>query len=173
MSKNGPKLLLGGGVAIALAAFLPWIKVAAPFVGTVTKAGVDNNGDGLITLGLGVAAIVCGWWLLGHSEVVVAAVALGAAVIVVVVGIVEVVDVNSRIESIGEAPLNASVGVGLWLTVAWGVVAAVGAIMYFAQQGAFDRFIDRFIPDDEDPDYNNPGYDTSISHKSSHQPPRD
>jgi hypothetical protein len=55
----GVILLVSGGLAI-LGSFLPWISLTAPFVGTITRSGLDGGGDGLLTAGLGAALGVLG-----------------------------------------------------------------------------------------------------------------
>lgn len=60
-SLNSPQvplvLGLGGSAALIIGAGLPWMKVAAPFIGTVTKSAVEG-GDGWLVIGLGITAAV-------------------------------------------------------------------------------------------------------------------
>ena len=55
-SVKGAVLGLIGGAAIVAGSFLPWITVSAPFVGSLSKNGMEG-GDGVITLAIGIAIV--------------------------------------------------------------------------------------------------------------------
>jgi hypothetical protein len=54
--------LIGGG-ALITGSLLPWAKISAPIVGTLTKSGVEG-GDGWFSLGAGVVVVLLGVVLL-------------------------------------------------------------------------------------------------------------
>lgn len=51
-------LLMGGIGAMGSALLMPWVTVAAPFVGEVTRRGVDTNTGKLFGLGVVLLALV-------------------------------------------------------------------------------------------------------------------
>jgi len=54
-------LMVAGGVGLMiLGSMLPWITVVAPFVGSISRSGVEAGGDGIITLVLGVITVGIG-----------------------------------------------------------------------------------------------------------------
>jgi hypothetical protein len=55
----GATMTVLGGLLIVLGSVLPWLSFTAPFVGTITKNGMEG-GDGIITLILGVVTILIG-----------------------------------------------------------------------------------------------------------------
>jgi hypothetical protein len=55
----GATMTVLGGLLIVLGSFLPWLSFTAPFVGTITKNGMEG-GDGVITLVSGVVTILIG-----------------------------------------------------------------------------------------------------------------
>lgn len=48
-------ILLGGAGAMALGMLLPWVKVSAPILGTITKALIDGDGKLLLVLAAAIA----------------------------------------------------------------------------------------------------------------------
>lgn len=113
-------VLVGGGLAI-MGAILPWASATAPLIGTVNAAGTE--GDGKLTLALGVLVVVLGivgltdrrplsWWLAGI-----------AGAVVVWAGVYDATNASARIadaEGVSKGLLTASVGIGLWITIAAG-----------------------------------------------------
>jgi hypothetical protein len=58
-NRNVRWLISGGVAAVVVGALLPWAEVTAAFIGTVSKRGIE--GDGVITLVLGVGAGLAAW----------------------------------------------------------------------------------------------------------------
>lgn len=97
----------------------------APFVGTISAAGTD--GDGVITLVLGLVVGACGFVGLRSQRGKAAKIA--RAIGLVVAAVIGCYDVATISNAAGDLPeldleLHASVGMGLWLTVA----AAMGGL---------------------------------------------
>lgn len=121
-------LVVVGGAMLVVASFLPWAKLTAPFVGTITKAGVDNGGDGIATLIGGAVLALCGWMIVGrHSPW------LAVAVLIVAVGlglllVFDFVDIASRFADIEQTVASTDYGAGLYLAAVGVVVAGVGGI---------------------------------------------
>ena len=127
-SRTAALVMIGGAVAVAVGCFLPWIKATAPFVGTLTKSGVDNGGDGVIALALaaGLAAIA----LRSRDRAAPWAKAGAAVLIALLVALVmyEVGDISSRFADIeAESDLvTTSYGSGLILIGAGILAAGIG-----------------------------------------------
>lgn len=109
---------LVAAAAMAVGAFLPWAKITAPFIGTVTRSGIEG-GDGWFFVGVAVLAAVC-----ANSESKTPLAVLGA--LAAAFSVYEIVDVNNRIADVDSSIATASVGVGLWLCAA-GAAATVAA----------------------------------------------
>lgn len=111
-----------------IGAFLPWATVTAPFLGTISKNGID--GDGVFTLVAGVVVAVLGFPLISQRALkpgrgIPIAIVSGLAA---AIGIYDLVDVNNAANDL-EGPVAASAGAGLYLTAAGAVAALVGGIM--------------------------------------------
>lgn len=113
---------VGGAAAVVLGAFLPWIKATSIF-GTLSRSGMDDGGDGLFTAGLAVAGGLAVWqagrWLW-------AAIVCGA--VITAIGFWDKSDVKDRAASIDSDAVSVSVGAGLYLTIAGGVLLGVAAL---------------------------------------------
>src|SRR5687767_2421273 len=48
-----PFIILAAGLLMVLGAFLPWVSATAAFIGTISRSGLDQGGDGVLTLILG------------------------------------------------------------------------------------------------------------------------
>lgn len=120
----------GGGLAV-IGAALPWITGTAPLVGTFTRSGLDG-GDGFITAGAGGVAVAAAWWATRRAGRWPPLLAVLCAVVIGLVGGVNYVDVQDRIdryEDIADGLGFASVGVGLWFTLLSSAVVLVGALV--------------------------------------------
>ncbi|MDQ3980951.1 MAG: hypothetical protein M3314_15625 [Actinomycetota bacterium] len=123
-------LLFGASLAFVVGPFLPWIKMSAPFVGTVTRSGIEG-GDGSLFVGLGLAVAF------QANAVRTATTPQNAAFVAALLGLVgaglliyEWLDISDRVEGLtaGDAPLPAiaSRGVGLYLLAGAVVATLVG-----------------------------------------------
>jgi hypothetical protein len=110
---TGKKVALGSAILLGLAAFLPW----GTALGLISISGME--GDGKITIGIAVIAIV----LLLIKKVPVWIVTI-LGILATVIG---VVDYSSMSDVTNE--ISASVGIGIYLTVAAGAGMIVGTIM--------------------------------------------
>jgi len=125
---------MAAGAGVALASFLPWAKVTAPFVGTITKSGIDDGGDGIFSLILGVLIAVAGWRVsaAGTKAGRMATVVLVLSVLAAALAVFEWQDISSGIDELeGEAGaeellVDASVGSGIYLMAASALVG-IGA----------------------------------------------
>lgn len=134
-------IVLGAGLAAIIGSFMPWAKVSAPILGTMTVSGVDGS-DGWITAGLGLAiAVYAGLALRGQRmPLVVPVLAALSALGLLGLGAWKIVDLQSaeadmRASMSGEddplglgkamsAATQMSVGSGLWLLTLAGLAGA-------------------------------------------------
>ena len=132
-SRASSFVLLGVGAMVAFAAMLPWVSVTAPFVGQISVAGTE--GDGVITLVLGVLAALCGGiGLMGERTRRLPCGVVGGALLFVTTAVAgyDIVNISSKIgdvQSESEDMVHASVGMGLWLTAAAAVIGLVGLVV--------------------------------------------
>lgn len=111
---------------VFIGAFLPWVKLAAPFVGQITKTGMEGGSDGLYTFLMALGALgLLVWHSFGSADkrpVFIALAILGG--IIAIVAIIDINDVNSRADELSpEAREMATItiGEGLYLTLIGGI----------------------------------------------------
>jgi len=115
-------LRLGGAGCLAAGSFLPWAKVIAPFVGTVTKSGIDG-GDGWLTLAAGaVIALLVGQRRAPRFVVLVGALALALV-------IYEIADIRHKFAGVNSEFVSTSIGGGLYLCGLGAAAAVAGAVI--------------------------------------------
>jgi Protein of unknown function (DUF2510) len=121
-------VFVGAGLLI-FGSFLPWVKASIGLL-SVEKNGID--GDGVFTLGFGVAAILLFGLLRNTAGRVLT---LIAAVLAAAVAFYDVVDVQQTADDLtsraGTFTINASVGIGLWLAAMGALVLIAGVILAF------------------------------------------
>jgi len=125
--KIGPVLMLAGGGAGVVGAFLPWYKV-----GEMTINGWDP-GDGKISAGCGIAVVLLGLITLmakGVPKVSLMIVGILAALGLAGVGVYHYIEDKDKIAAIG-----GTIGIGIYLTAAGGVLAVLGAVLRPKPQG--------------------------------------
>ena len=108
--------------AIAVGAFLPWVKVSA---GPFSDSAPGTDGDGILTLILAaVAAVVTVWGIYGNAGPRVTAVLLVVAGgMVAGIGGYDWADVHNQNQGIeADLGISASAGIGLIITVVAGVL---------------------------------------------------
>ncbi|MCO1597643.1 hypothetical protein M8C17_21050 [Micromonospora sp. RHAY321] len=139
-------IVLGAGIAAVIGSFMPWGKVSAPILGTVTVSGVDGS-DGWITAGLGLALVVyAGMTLRGQrTHMAVPVLAVLAALGLLGVGAWKIADLQATeaemrakmsgeddVLGIGKAMSEAvqvNVGSGLWLLTFAALAGSVAMIL--------------------------------------------
>jgi hypothetical protein len=121
-----------GGLLIVLGSFLPWLTATAPFVGTITRKGMEG-GDGIITLILGVVTILIGVSQLTATQMpaLLQRSSIVTGVITGAVAIYDYVEVQRRIEDVKEQTelISASVGAGIWTLIVGAILAIVGGMV--------------------------------------------
>lgn len=132
LGKLGALATVVGGAVIVGGSMLPWMTMTAPFVGTISKNGLDSGGDGIITLILGSIAFCVGAarfvspipWIVQAVPA-----ALGA-----ITGLLMAFDLNDVIERVSKATsgtpmLSASVGVGIYASIIGALLTIAGGLM--------------------------------------------
>jgi hypothetical protein len=123
--------LVASGAAIVVAAFLPWASVTAPFLGSVNKTGINIGIDGIVTaliglmlVGSGIARMQPTWS--GRTRVL----AVVGAAVILAIALYDLSDIQSRVDKVTASTklVTASVGAGLYLTLAAAIVALIAAI---------------------------------------------
>ena len=118
---------IAGGALMLVGSFLPWITITTIF-GTLSRSGVDGNGDGLFSAGLGILAAAIGVALLRNESRAgsLALVVLGALGGLLVY--VDATDIQGRLGDLGSDAALGSVGIGLWVVGAGAALVAVMGI---------------------------------------------
>ena len=126
-------VVAGGG--LILGSFLPWVRVTV-FGTTLSRSGIDDGGDGWFTfVAGGVVAVVFGLVLrdAGRRYRGGLVLALLAAAVALLVGIVDWADVHDRVE--GSRGIG-HVGVGLYLVVVAAVAGTVASVWCLSRSPA-------------------------------------
>ncbi len=132
-------MLLAAGIAAIIGAVLPWVRADAAFF-TLRRAGTEADGRITLVLGvlLGTAAIVAVATRAFRAWVGAGGILLSAFVIAIAVA--DIVDVNDKARPIEAAGIaRISVGGGLWLTLAAGLVGLAGGIALLIRPSAQAR----------------------------------
>jgi hypothetical protein len=119
-------LVLGGAGLLVAAAFMPWLTLSAPFVGRITALGIE--GDGVLTAGLGVLALVVGIPLM-RGAAITRARAVGLLALGALASLIAIFAMTTIQAGVSELELGVGQGgVGLWLTAAAAAVLVAGAV---------------------------------------------
>ena len=113
-------IVLGGALVVVIGSFLAWATVSAGGI-SVSASGMD--GDGVITLVVGLAAAAMALFLKDRGRNIGVAIAGG---IIVLVAIIDIADVNRALGEFPGGGVEASVGIGLWLVLLGGITVLVG-----------------------------------------------
>jgi hypothetical protein len=131
-------LILVGASLTAIAAFLPWIVATAPFVGSISRNGMDGGGDGIIFLALGLGAGACG--LIGVVTRKAGRLGLLAGIGGVgglLLAGFEYSQVSDRVAAVaGNSFVSAEVGAGIWLLFFSSALVAVGGYVLMTTKPA-------------------------------------
>lgn len=122
-------MMMAGAGGVALGCFLPWVTITAPFVGTISKNGVQGP-DGVFFLGLAAAVGVLAYGLY-QSPVGRPARRWGLAALIIVLAVftsLEVSDISQRISDATDDSdlIVASHGTGMWVVGAGVAASAFG-----------------------------------------------
>ncbi len=126
-----------GSILLVVGCLLPWITLVTIF-GEVSRNGLDDGGDGVVLLVLGLISLLIGFYV-GYRRA-----PRWASVVPVVIGalsmVVLVIDYNDvtgridRVERQAASSANASVGSGLWLSMIGASIVVIAGVL-----GAINR----------------------------------
>jgi hypothetical protein len=128
-NRAAPIVVLAGAAAVALGSVLPWATVNSAIFGDTQVSGI--RGDGQITLLLAIVLGSVGTvdLLTGRRHRALPIVTLVSAALAVVTCAIDLGDVRRVARRETGIPVNASVGYGLYLTLAGSIGAAIGSIV--------------------------------------------
>ena len=117
-SKSTMVVLIGSVIAL-LGSFLTWVSID----GFGSAGGMDEGGDGVITLIVAIGTAAAAIFLKDKARKL--SIIVGGAIIFAV-GVINVFDINDTSSQLG---VDISIGIGLWMVLAGGIIAAVGAFI--------------------------------------------
>lgn len=128
--RQGAYLILGGAGAAGVGCFLPWAKLTAPFIGTISKAGIEGDGMVFLILTGAIVAVTFSFTQKVPGSVGVRRWTIAAMLVLLGLGtVIDFVDIASRFSDIqadDDFPVSVSIGAGLWLVGIGVIVATVG-----------------------------------------------
>jgi hypothetical protein len=120
---------LAAAALAVVAAFLPWITAATIF-GNLSRSGIDGGGDGVVTAVLGAVVATVTFATRRNDNDRGAGIAIVlCSLIVVAISVYDLFSVNDRINDIDRRYVDASVGIGLYLTIVAGVGGVVAGVL--------------------------------------------
>ncbi|HEV3400324.1 MAG TPA: hypothetical protein VG078_00755 [Acidimicrobiales bacterium] len=128
--RQGAAVAIAGAGIVALGAFLPWAKLTAPFVGTVSTSGMEG-GDGVffLVMAAGVGLIAANAYRSAPERPARYRIAMAALVVgLLLLTVVEVLDLRSRFSEASEQGaglIRTSYGTGIWLVAIGSGVTAL------------------------------------------------
>jgi hypothetical protein len=119
--------VFAGAALLVVGAFLPWVEASVGFL-SVTNNGID--GDGAFTLACGIGAGVLFWLVVSNAGRLIT---LLAGAFSLLVAIYDITDINGKADELSSASgvfqVEASVGIGLWITAIAAIAVIVGAVL--------------------------------------------
>lgn len=110
---------LVSALVVIVGSFMTWVTVSQGSL-SISAGGMDEGGDGVITLVVAIAAGAAAVFLKGRARMI--SVVVGGAV-VLLVAIIDIFDI------LGEDLVDASVGIGLWLVLLGGAALTAAAFV--------------------------------------------
>lgn len=125
----GAWVAIVGGALAAAGTVLPWISATAGFA-TVTRTGLEMGQDALIIAGAGVLGALFAFVSPRFAGY---ALALVGGLVVLFVGWLDFGDLSNRVGDLGSLGYG-SVGAGIYVCLAGGLLMAVGGLMALTQR---------------------------------------
>jgi Protein of unknown function (DUF2510) len=126
-----PWIIAVAGALAIVGSILPWATVRTGF-GELSVSGTD--GDGVITLVLGIALVGLGLCGFTRARQILSGVSLLPALGVGAIALIDIVDVSNVADELGSDFAQVSIGSGLWVCLAAAVLALVGGIIGLASR---------------------------------------
>lgn len=112
-------ITLVGSAIVLLGSFMTWVSID----GVGSAGGMDEGGDRVITLIVAIGTAAAAIFLKDKARRI--SIMVGGAIIAAV-GIINVLDTNSISSRLG---VDVSIGIGLWMVLAGGIIVTVGAFI--------------------------------------------
>jgi hypothetical protein len=115
---------MAGAAVVMVGAFLPWVSANAVFFGRIETRGIEGDGVATLVLGVVVGFIALARFRIDDRARSVAIVGIVCSLLVIVVGVWDFLDTQRRVRDLNQSIAGfgqASVGIGLYLTIAGGV----------------------------------------------------
>jgi len=132
-AKQGAGLMVLGGALLVIGSFLDWAEVSDPSSGLGDSETGIGGGDGWFTLIFGAALLLVGYLIYAgqaaNSPKWLGWLGWAGAVLGLALAVFEFTDINSDLDTIKALGLDGSLGIGVWLIIAGGVLGLIGAIM--------------------------------------------
>ena len=127
---TGAWVLVASGATLLVGAFLPWLEATTIF-GNITRSGVSYGPDALVTAGIGAALGVLGILLVTGQTIArwIRMLAIVAAAGALVILVYDYGQLKDRADSVVSDVAQASVGLGLWLSLAGALTGIVGGLL--------------------------------------------
>ncbi len=115
--------MLAGAALILIGLLLPWVTLIAPFIGKISRSGLDTS-DGKVILGAAVLLAV-----LIHQEASRPRAGLRVLITLLCIAIVGVILIDAKdaadiIASMDSELVHAEIGVGMWISGAGAAISA-------------------------------------------------
>lgn len=127
-------VVIGGAIAVGIGSLLPWVTVRT---GIFEQSMNGIQGDGILTIGIAIFALIAGIGLLLKANMTARLLAFSMSIITALVGLPSLLKVlvlrSDTIALNGTAPMGltptATVGVGLWLVLVGAIIIFIGAFL--------------------------------------------
>lgn len=110
---------LGGSLIALLGSFMAWVSLD----GLGSIGGMEDGRDGVITFVVAIGTAAVAIFLKDKARKI--SIFVGGAIIAAV-AVINVLDINDISSQVGG---GISIGIGLWMVLAGGIIAAVGAFI--------------------------------------------
>ena len=125
-SKSTMVVLAGAAIAL-LGSFLNWATVSYEGL-SESAGGMSDGGDGVIALVVALATAACAIFLKGKARMIAVVIGGGIIAIVGIANLLDISSVGNEFEALG-VDVDVSAGIGLWMVLVGGIVAAAGAFL--------------------------------------------
>jgi len=117
-------IAMAGGALVIIGSFLPWIKAYTAF-GGLSRTGIEDGGDGILTLIFGVLIVVSALIDVRKPKSR-ALLAVAFSVAVLILGFVDLSSISDRINSVNSQWVRGSIGEGIYVVIVGGIFGLAG-----------------------------------------------
>lgn len=121
---NGKNLMIAGAIGVIVGSLLPWASVTSPIFGTTALNGLQ--GDGIITLGLGIVLLVVGLVIKPKPGQHAGALAIIVGILIIMFAAYEAINLLGN-TGVTDSGIIKSIGIGVPVILIGALVFTVGA----------------------------------------------